>query len=331
MTTVTPRGALSRAYIAPQTDFATFPAGAFQELNFYGETIARDNALANDQELGGQRHNTGDPTDPGPGRPSAQGQLTLPMDLNQLTWWLYAAFGAPTTTESSGDFTHVFESGAAELPDLGGQFQLRSNHIKKVTGLKVNELSFSTGKAEGYRQVTASVMARDAELIASLAGASQTALPARLKTAGTIGRIMIDDVEAGAHVGGSFSYANALEAIDFADDSALTSRMDPGDRSISFSPRFRMQTGAGADDVLAKFADHVTPFKFEVEWAISATQGLVLELPRAFAPKVTPGASNAAAIEYEANIIAAQTLGASAEPMLRATLKNQIDIAAVTG
>lgn len=328
----TPRGALARAFLAPQNDFTTFPAAQFQELNFYSESIERQNTLTTDAELGGARHNSGDPTDPGPGRPTVSGPVTLPQDLNQMTWWLYLAFGAPVTTdEGGGNFTHVFSSGAEDLPDFGAQFQLRADHIKKVTGLKVNELRFSTGKTEGYRQFTASLMARDAEIITALEGAGQTALPPRVKTAGTIGRCFFNDVAAGAHVGGDFTYANALQAMDFADDDGRVSRYDPGDRTVNAAPRFRMQQGAGADAILALFQDESAPFKFAVEWAVSATQSLNLTWPRAFASKVLPGASNGASIEYGATIIAAQTVGGAPAPMLTATLNNQTNITAVTG
>ena len=331
--TPTPRGKMARLYVAPQTDFATFPTGAFQELNFMSETVARANTLPNDPEMGGARHNPGDPTDPGPGRPTASGQLTLPMDMNQLTWWLYLAFGAPasSTDDGNGNYTHVFHSGAQALPDFGAQIALRSGHVKPVPGLKINELSFATGKEEGYRTFTASVLGRDASNVAALTGASQTALPARAKTAAVIGRALIDDVAIAQHISGSFSYANALEAVDYADDSASVSRYDPGDRTISFQPRLRTLEGANPDAVLGKFQDERTPFKFEVEWKRSETSSLSLTVPRAFAPTPTPTASNGGALEFDAQISAAQSLGETPQPMLIVTLKNQIALTAVTG
>ncbi|WP_421792754.1 phage tail tube protein [Hyphobacterium sp.] len=326
--TSTPRGAASRMYLGIQADFTTPNAVNGDELHFYDENLRRTNQLATDRELGGARHNTGDMTDPGPGLPTVAGQLTVPMDFNQMLWWLYLGFGAPVTTdEGGGNFTHVFKSGAADLPFGTLDLQVRADRIKHVTGLAVNGFTFGTDKADGYRTFQVNVLARDISMLAALSTVGQTAVPARAKAAGSVGIMRIDGVQAGKHVGGNFTFGNGFQPVALADNSPLIGQMDPGDRESGGSPRFRLQSGAGADTIADKWQDETTPFRVEAEWQKSATQSLTLDYKRCFGPKIVDEVSNGAAIEYAGEFTSHQT---AAEAALVVTLKNQLDITAVT-
>lgn len=329
----TPRGALSRLYAGVQADLKTAFTGAQQELSFYNETLKRTNNLTPDPEMGGDRHNGGDPTDPAPGLPTVAGGLEVCMDYNQMLWWLYAAFGAPvsSTDDGNGNWTHVFKSGAKALPFLTLDLALRSDFIKNTIGVGVNDMTFGTEKSEGYRKVSLNVIAREMEKVGALTGASQTALPARAKSAGSVGVIRINGVEAGPHIGGQFTYRNDLQAIPLSDGTKYIGMLEPGDRAGEGTLRFRMQEGAGADAIIDTFDDEETPFRLELDWTKSATQSLVIDCPRTFAPKSFPVASNGSAMDYEATFVAAQTKGETPEAMLVVTLKCQTAIAAVTG
>ncbi|MGY6663365.1 MAG: phage tail tube protein [Glycocaulis sp.] len=316
------RGRASSLFVKSKEALAASVSGDFQRLTFYREGIARSNDLAEDNELGVALDNDRDATDPGPGLPTASGTVEVPADLNQLWFWLYHFFGEPVTAEDDGVFTHVFTSGAADLPFFDAEIPLGGDRYKYVPGAAVNEWNFGVAKEEGYRRFTFALLGRDAVIGNTSAAGTPEALPARAKIPASKGLVRINSSIAASLVAGDFTASNNFEAVPLADDSALISRMDPGDTSLTGQPRFRFNRAAAANAALAVFDDEKTPFALEVEYALSATASLLIALPRCFGQRVTPLIEGPGPVEFTASLSARQSAGA---PLMTVTLKNAIE------
>ncbi|MFY0638709.1 phage tail tube protein [Maricaulis maris] len=331
-----PRKSAARCFAKPQADFDTEASGNYQELSFTGESISRSKSGQQpDPEMGGDRHNDRDPGDPTPGLISVSGGINWNLDFNQALWWLYFTLGAPQTTdEGGGNFTHVFESGADALSFFSWDQMIRSDKYKFGLSMAVNELVFGTEKSDGYRGMSVNVIGRNRLYRGASSSGAAIALPPRAKCPASIGVAKINDVIAGEHVGGQHTFSNGLASRMNSDDSDTIGRLDPGDVGFRGNPKFRLQKGVGADAVFDLLQDDESTFKYEVEYRKSATQLLTLTLPRAYGsePNITAdtGGDNGV-YEFDTNITGARTDGGTPEPMLTVTLKNQLDITAVTG
>jgi hypothetical protein len=296
--------------------------GNFQALTFRSESIARQNDLPDDNELGLTLDNARDATDPGPGLPTASGQISVNADLNQLLFWLSMLLGAPESTGAEAAWTHVFKSGAPALKYADLEFALPGNQYQYIPGIAANEWTFGVQKADGYRTFGFSLIGRDRVAEGSSAAGTPVAVPARARVPASKGVVRLNSVIAGQLVGGDLTFSNNFEPVPLADDDALINRMDPGDATLTGQPRLRFARGAAANGALDLFADHATPFGLEVEYALSATSSLLIAVPRCFAPRVTPSAEGPGAIEVTASLRAAQ---GPAAPLMTVTLKNALE------
>jgi hypothetical protein len=95
-----------------------------------------------------------DPVEPAKGNIDVSGTIVVPLDANNIGFWLKAAFGAPTTTGSAVPYTHVFKVGDTQ-PSLSiqqaftdiGQYEL-------FNGVKISKMKFSFG---GDGELTVSI------------------------------------------------------------------------------------------------------------------------------------------------------------------------------
>lgn len=321
------RGRGARLYGKIQDDFVTRAGGNYQALSFYSEGVSAAPALEDDQEIGGAVDNDRDQTDPAPGLESASGAISVPADFNQLLFWLQLLFGSPTTVAAIPNYTHTFTSGAAELPAATLEVPIGAGRFKVIDSAMVNSMTFGFGKEAGYRRFNVDVLARRAALLGATVAGAPVDMPARAKLPAAKGIVRINDVIEGSIVGGDLTISNNLEAVNYADDDAAAGGMDPGEAEISSTPRMRFKRGAALNGALDVFASEATPFKYEVEFAISATASLIFTMPRCFAPKTTPTIESAGPVEWSpaGPILAKQTEGGAPLPAITVELINQLE------
>ena len=126
-------GARAQMALAFETVYGTAPTTGFKTVPFASTTLGSEQPLIASELLGQGR----DPLAPIKDAVTADGDVVVPIDVENLGLWLKAAFGAPVTTgAAAGPFTHEFRSGAWTLDwqtlppaaELPGQSADNSGH-----------------------------------------------------------------------------------------------------------------------------------------------------------------------------------------------------------
>lgn len=146
-------------------------------IKFNGMTMARSRDLNQSGTIQPGRS----PVEPFQGNGDVGGDITIPNDINQMYYFLKAAFGQPATTSSGGVYTHVFTIGN-EQPSLTIEKLFADIAEKEVfLGCKVSNLAFSANASGQENTVTCSFVGCkpqatvDPIAISSIAVASGTA------------------------------------------------------------------------------------------------------------------------------------------------------------
>lgn len=319
-TTVLPRGRQTRVRMAYQSAFATQATSGFQELNTYTSNFNPIRPLADDDVLGAGFANLVDERPAAPGLEEADASLSVPFDLAQIGFWLKAAMGAPTTTGTTTK-THVFTTGSTSLPSLTLEREFVSAaQFEAMIGGVVKTAKFDFSPGQGFRGLDLSLAGRQvlAAYTSTIAGtptvqALSNRVPASIgviKQGGTaIGQVtdgdltLTNDFEMDRYVGDRFRSAVGLNAIN---------------AELNFTARYTTDTQrnfANPDATTLLPA----PVAISIEYIVSATLKLVLDLPAVRYEPVSIAVQNGKALTQKFK--GRCEVGASS-PMLTATLTN---------
>ena len=201
------KGILSQVLLDWETTFGSDPgAAAAYKMPFNTFGVKAERNMIEPQTITGRR----DPVAPAFGNTSVGGPAVIPIDVNNIGWWLKALCGAPTTT-GSDPYTHVYKptNAAAGIPSMVMELGYSDiTQFFKFNGCKVASLSMSVG---GDGELTASV-----EILGSketVSGTTYDASPTTM-TFTRLGNFQAALEEGGA----SFSTATSL---DFQIDNGL--------------------------------------------------------------------------------------------------------------
>lgn len=310
-----------------QDDFETPADAGAVSLPYYDESFVPGEGLEQDPEIRSDVHNERDATDPAPTLPAPTGSVTVAMDINAMLFWLSLFFGPPVTTGASAPFSHVFTSGAPELPSATLEIPMGENRWKSMIGVKGNTFGFNFDKEAGFKRAQLGFVAREVRQITGAGNALFEGLTptqwARAKAPGTLATFAINGTTVGRCVGGGFQYSNNLSPEYFADGSRFPSDYEPGDAAIEITPRIRLDRTAAANAVLDLFQGQGgTPFACSVTIPLAAGLSLTLAQPRCFGERPSQVVSGPGGVEFQGRILPAQTSGA---PALTATLVNAIE------
>lgn len=109
--------------------------------------ISESVALSRNKNASAVLRGTRNPAAPFDGSSDVAGDIVVPVDVRNSGLWLKGLFNAPTsTTETSGKYKHVFESGE-KLPSLFMQTKIATDtpFYKVSQGLKINTFALQTG------------------------------------------------------------------------------------------------------------------------------------------------------------------------------------------
>ena len=106
-------GARAQLALAFETVYGTAPATGFRTVPFASTTLGSEQPLIASELLGQGR----DPLAPIKDAVTADGDVVVPIDVENFGLWLKAAFGGPTTTGTTPK-THTFQSGNWSLPSM---------------------------------------------------------------------------------------------------------------------------------------------------------------------------------------------------------------------
>lgn len=151
------QGARAQLALAFEDTYGTAPAASnYWRMPFASSTLGAERPLLDSELLGYGR----DPLPPVPDVETVDGDVVIPIDLRCWGIWLKAAFGDPDTTEDTGVFTHVFESGEWDLPSFAVEVGMPEvPHYSLLSGAMVNQLSWQMQRS-GLLTATASVIAQ---------------------------------------------------------------------------------------------------------------------------------------------------------------------------
>ncbi len=232
------QGARAQMALAFETTYGTPPAGGFTKMPFASTSLGAEQPLLNSELLGYGR----DPLAPIKDAVTADGDVVVPLDAEAFGFWLKAAFGAPTTTDT-GPWTHEFRSGAWTLPSLSIETGMPEvPRYAMYSGCVLDQLSWQMQRS-GLLTGTARLVAQG-ETVGTITSAG-TPAALELKRFGHFnGSITRNGTALGNVVSADITYANNLDRIETI---RSDSRIDGADPSItaltgSIEVRFADQT-----------------------------------------------------------------------------------------
>lgn len=299
-TTALPRGRGTLLRLKSQTDYLTPAAGASAvELNAYTRAFNGKRPLEDDDVNGVTGY--ANPTDDRPAAPGledADGSLTVPLDLNQLGYWLAMALGAPGTADAGGGApagtkVHTFVSGGLGIPIATLEAFNAAGQLEKMIGGLLQDISLPIGAEKGYAQVPITLMGRqvsDPYAVSVFTGPTVAPLVARVPNSS--GVLSIGGTQVGRITKGTLKLLNRIEQDRYAGDN-LQSDAFLATRGVDLSITARYVTDAlrafgavGADGVLPD------PFAVALTWRLTDNLKLVVNLPAMRFEKVSVAVQN---------------------------------------
>ena len=154
---------MSRAYgwnaqllIAEESEYGVMPQSGYRKIPFISSSLDSEQNLLSSNVLGLGR----DPTQPFQDVINVDGDMAVPVDVRNIGVWLKAIFGAPTTTEADGVYTHAFESGKISIPSYSLEVGLPEvPQFIRFLGVRANSIAFNFQRS-GEAQVTLNLFAQ---------------------------------------------------------------------------------------------------------------------------------------------------------------------------
>ena len=295
-----------------ETAYGTAPSGAYARLPFISSDLGAEQPLEANDVLGLGR----DPPEPSRGVITAQGNVVVPVDLRDIGLWLRALFGAPTSTGTAPNFTHVFTSGATSLPSLA--LEVGMPDVPRYfmnSGCMVDSIKFPWATS-GKANATVAVIAQGEGNAGTSGGGTPTSRVLR-RFQQSMGVVRKDSTSLGNVTGGELTYANKLSAVRTIRDDGKIDGCDLGVAACTgqISVRF-------ADTVLLDAASAGTPVALTLGWVIDDNNSLMFDLPAVYLPKAKNPISGPGGIEARYNWQAAKPASGA---FTTVTLKNDVE------
>jgi len=303
-----------------QSDFAIFPSsGNWQTLSAYDLSQGETRGFEADALLGRASQNGRDPFEPAPALPQGGGPLRVPLCLREHGWWLKNTFGAPTTSGTTPNFTHVFKSGKDTIPSLAISKKIKASDYRRIRGLTGNSYRLRAQKAGGFPIVDLDTLLRD-EANAS-ADPTGTIVPALTLLRPPAARAVVRwaGVALGVAMAADISYNNNLQRFDPLGGDEYPAAFDPGDTVVGGTLTTRYQ-----DNTWIAIADAGTSGLLEVEFAhpsAPATRLITYAFPKAKLAKKPMAISGPGLIDVTFDFSAEQD---ASEAAMVVTLKNDV-------
>lgn len=306
------RGANARLHVAIESAYGAPPASGYSRLPFVSHQLGATQGWIESDLLGQGRA----PFDPTRDVVVNDGNLVVPVDTRAIGFWLRLLLGAPATSGAGPTYTHVFTSGAAELPSASAEVALPE--VPKFTtnyGLRANTMQIG--------------MQRSGLLNATLAmvGKGETA-PTATSNAGTLaeyeaierfaqaaGAITTGADRFGGVASAQFTYSNALEKVETIQPDGEIEDVDPGMPAFTGSLVLRGLTGPLQDS-----SRDATPRAIDFGW-VRGPHSLMFSAPRVFLPRVKAPIDGPNGIQQSVDFIAASEDGV----VMTATLVNDVE------
>jgi tail tube protein len=305
------QGARAQTLLAFESTYGTPPATGYWRMPFASNSLGSGQPLLESELLGYGR----DPIDPTLDVITVDGGMTVPIDLQSWGVWLKAAFGAPSTVNASGVYTHEFTSGNWVLPSMSIEKGMPDvPQFSMCSGVMVNTISWTmqrgglltanvTLNAQGEEDDTTSQDASPTDWVITRLGQFNGSVK---HNASQMADVMSAQV----------NYNNNLDLIDTIRDDGKIDGIDPSMASLSGSVTLRFSSTALLDQ-----ATSGVPCALEFGFTRSATEKFVLNVPRVFLPRPKVSIEGPAGVQATFDWQAAKD---GNNPMCTATLVNDV-------
>ena len=262
-----------------EASYGTAPAAGFTRLSFKDSTLGAEQPLGYDPLLGQGR----DAQDPFYDAIKDDGDITVPLDLRGVGFWLKGLFGAPASTDhKDGTFTHLFTSGG-DLPSLTlelGHAKLATPRYFRHGGVKADKFAFTMTRT-GAPNATLSLVAQGETEATQSADGSPANFALKRFSQGS-GTIRVGGTQLANVVGGKLTYGNNLERVETIRSDGMIDGADETEATAEGSVDVRF----GTDTTLTAAIAAQNPVDLQYGYTIPGTSfALAFHLPRVFLPK----------------------------------------------
>jgi hypothetical protein len=260
--------------LAFETVYGTAPASGYRTVPFASTTLGSEQPLLNTGLLGYGR----DPVAPIKDAVTADGDVVVPIDVENFGLWLKAAFGQPTTTGTTTR-THTFQSGNWTLPSMAIETGMPEvPRFAMYTGCVLDELSWQMQRS-GLLTATAKLVAQGEVVAAASAAGTPTSLA--LQRFGHFnGAIRRNGTALGNVVSAEVTYSNGIDRIETIRADGRIDGADPGMASLTGRIEVRF-----ADTTLVTQAIDGTPCELEFSWSLGSNASLTFTAHAVYLPR----------------------------------------------
>jgi hypothetical protein len=252
-------GARAQMALAFETVYGTAPAAGYRTVPFTSTTLGSEQPLIASELLGQGR----DPLAPIKDAVTADGDVVVPLDVENFGLWLKAAFGQPTTTGTTPK-THTYQSGNWTLPSMAIETAMPEvPRYAMYTGCVCDQLSWQMARS-GLLTATARLVAQGENVAATTAAGTPTALA--LQRFGHFnGAITRNGSPLGNVISAEVTYSNGLDRIETIRSDGRIEGADPGMAALTGRVEVRF-----ADTALITQALDGTPCELVFAWSLGA-------------------------------------------------------------
>lgn len=307
------RGANALLNTVFETTVGTIPGSGWFTAPFVSSTIGEERNLIASDLLGLGR----EPLDPSLDVANNVGDLVVPVDIRNFGRWLKLFFGNPVTSASGDDYSHVFTSGAVNLPSMSMEFgHPEIPTYAKHYGAKGNTLRIQMQRSGLLNATLGLIAIGESDPAATSAAGTPTSLVTQRFPQGS-GSIKRDGTQLGGVVAAEFTYSNGLDPVETIKADGRIEDSDAGAATLTGQITVRF-----ADTSLLTAAVSNTPIELDLDWAFAADRTLNFNVPRVFLPRAKRTIEGPGGIQATFNFQASVTQVSDA--LVVATLLNDV-------
>lgn len=303
-------GSQLQALVAFESTYGTAPSSGFFRVPLSRMAVRPSQVLIDSDLLGLGR----DAQRPVRDMIRVEGDLTVPVDLNNIGIWLKGLLGSPTTSGTSPK-THTYTSGSNTLPSMAievGYAQVPT--YRMFVGVGVNSMQIECRPSGLVRATVDLIGANETSATSSQGGTPTTHA---LTEFSPFQAVIRRSGSALATVRScTWQYANDLEPIEVIRNTSQIVMLAPGTARCSGQLTALFESTTLLDQAL-----NGTATSFEIEWSIDANQKLTLSMPNVMLERTGPVVEGPRGIMVEFQW---RSFGISGTPMATAVLVNSI-------
>jgi hypothetical protein len=258
--------------LAFESVYGTAPATGYRTVPFASTTLGSEQPLIASELLGQGR----DPLAPIKDAVTADGDVVVPIDVENLGLWLKAAFGAPVTSGTTPK-THTFQSGNWTLPSMAIETAMPEvPRYAMYTGCVCDQLSWQMARS-GLLTATARLVAQ-----------GKASRPPRPRHADVVGAAAVRAFQRAITRNGSplgnvirqVTYSNGLDRIETIRSDGKIEGADPGMAALTGRVEVRF-----ADSTLITQAIDGTPCELVFAWSLGANASFTFTAHAVYLPR----------------------------------------------